>query len=86
MGNLLQGYRILLRSNLEPRALAYGSNPGYSGGRDQEDGDSSKAAWAKTLETHHKKRARGVAQVAECLPSKCEALSSNSSTAKKTKL
>jgi hypothetical protein len=31
----------------------------------------------------NKKRADGVAQVAECLPSKCEALSLNSNTAKK---
>jgi hypothetical protein len=30
-----------------------------------------------------KERASGVTQVIECLPSKCEALSSNPSTAKK---
>jgi hypothetical protein len=33
--------------------------------------------------TQHKKRAGGGAQVVECLSSKCEALSSNFSTAKK---
>jgi hypothetical protein len=31
------------------------------------------------------KRAGGMVQVAECLPSKCEAVSSNPSTAKKKK-
>jgi hypothetical protein len=37
-----------------------------------------------SIKSNHK-WAGGVAQVAECLPSKCEAFSSNSSTAKKPK-
>jgi hypothetical protein len=37
----------------------------------------------KFLKTARAKRAGGVAQVVECLPCKCKALSSNPSTAKK---
>jgi hypothetical protein len=43
---------------------------------------------ANSVENNYKIQtywARGMAQVVECLPSKCKALSSNSSTAKKKK-
>jgi hypothetical protein len=66
--------------------MAHVCNPIYSGGRDQED-LGLKPAWANTSrpylkKTHYKKRADGVAQEVECLPSKREDLSSNSITAK----
>jgi hypothetical protein len=58
-------------------------NPSYSGGKDQED-QGSRPAWANSAQdlilkkTHHKKTG-----LAECLPSKHEALSSNSSPTNK---
>jgi hypothetical protein len=66
-----------------PEVLTY--NLSYLGGRDQGD-YGLKPAWAvcKILSRKHwtQKRAGGVTQVVECLPSKCEALNS---TAKKKK-
>jgi hypothetical protein len=49
-----------------------------------------RSAWASSsgdpiLKKKSQKRAGGVAQVVELLPSKCEALSSNPNTAKKKK-
>jgi hypothetical protein len=57
--------------------------------RDQED-SSSRPAWASTSQDlsqkyRTQKTAGGVAQVIEILSSKCKALSSNPSTAKKKK-
>jgi hypothetical protein len=63
--------------------VAHACNPGYSGGRDQED-HGLKPAWANSSarpcleKTHHKKG------LVEWL--KVKALSSNSSTAKINKL
>jgi hypothetical protein len=57
--------------------VAFACNPSYSGSRDQED-HGSKPAQAYSLEydlekkIHYKKKAGGVAQVVEFLPSKCE--------------
>jgi hypothetical protein len=66
--------------------LAHTCNPSYSGGRDQED-HSSKPAQVNNLWDSRKyptqNRAGGVDQVVECLPRKCEALSSHPSTTKK---
>jgi hypothetical protein len=47
--------------------------------------NKNKTKAKKNNNTHHKKRAVRVAQVVECLPSKCEALSSNFRTTKKRK-
>jgi hypothetical protein len=61
--------------------VAHNCNPSYSGGRDQED-HSSKPAQANSFgdpisqRNPSQKRASGVAQVIEFLPSKHEALSS----------
>jgi hypothetical protein len=61
-------------------------NPSYYGGKDEEN-RHWKPAQAKVMRpylenTQHKNRARGMVQVAESLPSKPEALSSNPSAAK----
>jgi hypothetical protein len=76
--------------------MAHTCKPSFSGGIDQED-LHSKPARAKSLRdylenTQHSPFFRlnpvlagGVAQVVECLLSKCETLSSNSSTTKKIK-
>jgi hypothetical protein len=60
--------------------VAHACNPSYSGVRNQED-RRSKPALGKQfarpyLENTQQNRADGVTQVVECLPSKCEALSS----------
>jgi hypothetical protein len=65
----------LVISSQEPIFHAY--NPSYSGSRDQED-HGSKPVWTNSLrdsisEYPIQKRAGGVAQVVEHLPSKCEA-------------
>jgi hypothetical protein len=65
-------------------------NPSNSGCRDQGDQDL-KPAWATKprpylKNTQYKKGAGRVTQVVECLPSKCEVLSSNPSTTKKKKM
>jgi hypothetical protein len=67
--------------------VAHTCNPSYSGGRDQED-QGSKPAWANSLQdpilkNPTQKRAGGVTQVVERLPSKHEALNLNPSTANK---
>jgi hypothetical protein len=74
--------------------VAPACNPSYSGSRDQE-GHSSKPAQADsswdlsqkypTQKNKNKNRAGEVAQVAVCLPSKHEALSSNHQKSKKKK-
>jgi hypothetical protein len=69
--------------------VAHAYNPSYSGGRDRED-QGSKPGQADSLQepiskNPSQKRAGGVAQMVEHLPSKHEALSLNSSTAKKKK-
>jgi hypothetical protein len=63
--------------------VTHARNPSYSGGRDQEDHylkpgreDSSRDSILKNTQ----KRAGGVAQAIEHLPSKCEALSSTVGT------
>jgi hypothetical protein len=48
--------------------VAHTCNSSYSKGKDQKDHDSKST---------NKKRAGGVAQAVDCLPSKCEAFSSN---------
>jgi hypothetical protein len=68
--------------------VAHACNPSYSGGRDHED-QGSKPALANSsrdliLKVPNTKKGL-VAQAVDCLPSKCEALSTNSSTAKKKK-
>jgi hypothetical protein len=68
--------------------VAHTCDPSYLGDRDQE-GHSLKPAWAHNLRDSisgkpiTKKRAGGVVQVVECLPSKYEALSLNPNTTKK---
>jgi hypothetical protein len=69
--------------------VAHAYNPTYLGGRDQEK-YSSNPAWANSprdpiSKISNTKRAGRGAQVVECLPSKCEALSSNANTTKKEK-
>jgi hypothetical protein len=69
--------------------VVHACNPSYSGGRNQKD-HSSKPAGKINCETLSQKystqnRAGGVTQVIQCLPNKCEALSSNPSTAKQRK-
>jgi hypothetical protein len=64
--------------------VSHACNPSYSGGRDQEH-HGLKPAWVNSLQDPiskilNLKRSGGGAQV----PSKCEALSSNSSAIKKT--
>jgi hypothetical protein len=68
--------------------VAHTYNPNYSGGKDQEDG-GSKPAWTYSCQDTvskipNTKRADRVAQVVEYLPSKCEALSSNSNITQRT--
>jgi hypothetical protein len=79
--------KIKVISSQAPMAHAY--NPGYLGGRDQEDLSSkpSKAnsSWDPILKISKQKRTGGVAQVVACPPSKYEALSSSPSTSKKKK-
>jgi hypothetical protein len=64
--------------------VAQAYNPSFSGGRDQEDGGSSQLQSNNSkdpiLKIPNAKRAGGMAQVVECQPSKCEALSSNPNT------
>jgi hypothetical protein len=69
--------------------VAHTCNPSYSEGKDQED-RGLKSAWENSsrdpilkIPNTHKKKAGGVAQVVECLPSKYKAMSSNSRMAKK---
>jgi hypothetical protein len=69
--------------------VAHVLRPSYSGGRNQED-QGSKPTWQIVPETlsqknPSQKRAGGVAQVGECLPSKRKALCSNPSNIKKKK-
>jgi hypothetical protein len=68
--------------------VAHTSNPSYFVGKDQED-HSSRPHWAKSKTLSQKyptqKWAGRVAQVVQCLPGKCEALSSNPNTTKKKK-
>jgi hypothetical protein len=81
---------LIEKRNIFPaRHLAHACNPSYSGGRDQED-NCSKLARANSLQDPiskvlNTKRAEGVAQGVERLPTKCEAVSSNPSTTKKKK-
>jgi hypothetical protein len=68
--------------------VAHACNPSYLGGRDQENCGLKPAPGKLVQETVSQKnptqnRPSRVAQVVELLPSKCEALSSNSSTGKK---
>jgi hypothetical protein len=87
----------IARKEIEPGASGLHCNPSYSGGRDREDW-SLKPAQANSLRdpiskipnththTHKtKNRADRAAQEEQCLPSKCETLSSNPSTIKKKK-
>jgi hypothetical protein len=58
--------------------VVYNCNPTDSGGREQEDHDL-KPAWTNSSgdlisKIPDTKRARGMAQVVECLPNKCKAL------------
>jgi hypothetical protein len=68
--------------------VAHVCNSSFSGGRVQED-RGSKLAWANSWSDPilkkilHENRASGVAHVVECVPSKPEVLSSNSSAEKK---
>jgi hypothetical protein len=68
----------LSESSLQNQALVTCTcNPSYLRGRDQED-HGSKPTWANSLQDLSRKyptpnRAGRVAQVVECLPSKCEA-------------
>jgi hypothetical protein len=67
--------------------VVHACNPSNSGGRYQEDLRSKPARGnispEPTLKIFNTKKADGMAQVIECLLSKCEAMSSNSSTTKK---
>jgi hypothetical protein len=76
-----------LNRNSSQVPVAHACNPSYLGGRDQED-CSSKPAQANSLQdpisNPPQNRVEGVPQVVEHLPSKCEALSSDPTTAKKT--
>jgi hypothetical protein len=69
--------------------VAHTSNPSYSGGRDQEDLSSRPAQANSSRDPISKipntKKGCWRAQVVECLPSKCEALSSKPHTIKKKK-
>jgi hypothetical protein len=74
----------------KPGIVVRACNPSYSGGRDQE-AQSWRPAWANSLrdpilKNPSQNRTGGVAQVVKCLPSKCEALSSNPNTEKKKKV
>jgi hypothetical protein len=66
--------------------VAHTCNPSYSGGRDKEDW-GLKPVWANSLQDPISKipniRVGRVSQVVQHLPSKCEALSSKPSTAKR---
>jgi hypothetical protein len=67
--------------------LAHVCNPSYSGGKDQED-HGWKPAWGKldpVSKIPNTKRTGGVVREVECLPSKHEAMSSDSSTIKRQK-
>jgi hypothetical protein len=74
---------------LTPVLVAHACNPSYLGVRDREDRGSRPAAVNKVRpylkNTQHKKRAGGVAQMVQHLPSKHKALSSNPSTKKNFK-
>jgi hypothetical protein len=78
----------LLRKNWAP--VAHTCNPSYSGDRDQEDCGSKPEPDKKFVrpygeKTHHKIGLAEWLKQKECLPSKCEALSSNSKASKKKK-
>jgi hypothetical protein len=66
--------------------VAHTCNSSYSRGKDEVQSQPGQIV-GETLSQKYltQKRAGGVAQVVEYPPSKCEALSSNSSTAKKKK-
>jgi hypothetical protein len=71
--------RSKLRS-FESGLMAHACNPSYTGGRDQEN-CSLRPAQANSLRDpilKTQKRAGGVAQMVECLPSKMKPLGSNS--------
>jgi hypothetical protein len=61
--------------------VAHACNHSYKGGYTQEDCALSKYARPYLNNLSKAKRARGMPQVAECLPSKSEALNSNPSAA-----
>jgi hypothetical protein len=65
--------------------VAYTCHPGY-GEKPKIGGLQCRLAWtkSKTSKITRTKRTGGVAQVLEHLPKKCEALSSNPNTTKKT--
>jgi 2,3-bisphosphoglycerate-independent phosphoglycerate mutase len=67
--------------------VAHAYNSSYSGGRDQENCGQPRHIVHETLSQKkpNVKKAGRVAQVVECLLSKSEALSSNSSITKKKK-
>jgi hypothetical protein len=71
--------------------VAHAYNPSYSGVRQRSGGTPFEASLGKYFlrpyleKTQDKKRADGVSQVVECLPSKHEALSSNPINTKKKK-
>jgi hypothetical protein len=65
--------------------VAHGCNLSYTGGRDREDG-GLRPGWANSFQDPISKISNIktdwiVDQLVECLPSKCEALSSNPNTA-----
>jgi hypothetical protein len=69
----------ILKCSISWALVTHAYNPSYSKGRDQED-CSLKSAQGSSLQDPiskipNTKRASGVAQVVECLPSKYEALS-----------
>jgi hypothetical protein len=78
----------LINKEKNQELVAHACNPSFSGGRDQED-RGLKPAWANSLvvpisKIPTQKRASRVVQVVDFLPSKCEALSSNSKSTKNT--
>jgi hypothetical protein len=78
-----------IRSQVQPVLVSYACNPSYSGGRDQEDCCLKPAQENSSpeliLKNPSQKRACGMAQVVDCLPSRHEALGTNPITAKKKK-
>jgi hypothetical protein len=89
--NSLVSFKVYDHSHV---LVAHAYNPGYSGGRDQENGgskpaqaNSSPEPISKKTKTKNKKitkKAGGVTQMVQHLHSKCEALSANSIPPKKS--
>jgi hypothetical protein len=79
--NILVNVNFFSKPVESPGLVAHFCDPSYSGGSNQED-FGLKPAWKIVCETLSRKISNKKIGLVECLTSKCEALSSNVSTAK----